>query len=130
MRPDQEAIQKLDPATAKNILKAECPTCNEDTVNLACPNDYFVQGKPTENTLAYPYHNLAMICYSDYIEVMGRETDCISSKNGQQKLPRLQLKPKGWRDLCNATFAVINYHREQIGIGRWGYYEQKAEPEK
>jgi len=129
VEPDQEAVARIDSATAKIILQANCPTCNDSTVRLSCDDDYYVDRDKTQTTIEYPYHNLAMICYVGYVEIMGRQTDCVSNWN-REKLPRIKIKTKGDEPLCNAAFAVINHAREQKGIGAWEYYKQKAEPEK
>lgn len=125
--PDEDAVSQIDPATAKAILQANCSACEETSVWLTCDDDYFINGK--EINIEYPYHDLAMICYVGYIEIMGRQTDCVSKWN-REKLPRLELQAKDSDGLCNAAFAVINNAREQKGIGAWQYYKQKAEPEK
>jgi|GEM_PF-3581982 len=129
LSPDSEVLQNLDPAMAKSILQANCPTCNNSTIGLSCDNGYFIDAGKTQSVIEYPYHNLVVICYSGYLEVKGRQTDCVSS-NGKSKLPQIELKVDQGKKLCNATFSVINHAREQRGIGTWDYYSQKAEPEK
>jgi hypothetical protein len=129
VEPDQSEIAKIDPTMAKTILQRSCPTCNDSTVRLNCADGYFVDRDKRQTTVEYPYHNLAMICYIGYVEIMGRQTDCVSSWN-REKLPRIEIKAEGSEQLCNAAFAAINHAREQKGIGAWDYYKQKAEPEK
>ena len=129
VEPDEDEVGRIDPATAKAILQASCPTCNDTGVILNCTDDYFVDQGRSKSIIEYPYHNLAMICYIGYIEIMGRQTDCVSKWN-REKLPRIEIKAEGNEQLCNAAFAVINHAREQKGIGSWEYYKQKAEPEK
>jgi len=129
VEPDEDVVAKIDPVTAQSILQKHCPTCSETGVQLNCPADYFIEQDRTQSTILYPYDDLAMICYVGYIEIMGRQTDCVSSWN-REKLPRIEIKAEGNKQLCEAAFAVINHAREQKGIGAWKYYKQKAEPEK
>ncbi len=130
VRPDNDVLKQLDPELAKNLLQAKCPSCSDSKINLSCDDGYFVDAAKTQSSIDYPYHNLVVICYIDQIEIKGRETDCISASNSNRgQLPKVQLRTKDWKQLCNATFAVINNHRELQGIGAWGYYQQKAMPE-
>ena len=130
VRPDNDILKQLNPKIAKSLLQSKCPTCSDSKINLNCEDDFFVDEAKTQNSIDYPYHNLVMICYIERIDIKGRETDCISATNSnRRKLPKIQLRTKDWKQLCNATFAVINNHRELQGLGAWGYYEQKAVPE-
>jgi hypothetical protein len=130
VKPDNDVLKQLDPELAKNLLKSKCPTCTDSKINLSCEDGYFVDDAKTKNSIDYPYHNLVMICYSEWIDIKGRETDCISNSNSNRRqLPKVQLKTKDWKELCDATFAVINNYREKQGIEAWGYYQQKAMPE-
>jgi hypothetical protein len=130
VKPDNDVLKQLDPKLAKNFLKSKCPTCTDSKINLSCDDGYFVDEAKTQSSIDYPYHNLVMICYIEWIDIKGRETDCVSNSNSNRRqLPKVQLRTKDWKQLCNATFAVINSHREKQGIGAWEYYQQKAMPE-
>ncbi len=131
VRPDENAVKKLDPEVAKSFLRSNCPTCNDSTISLGCDNGYFIDESKTQTSIDYPYHNLVMICYGEQINIKGRETDCVSGSNSSnRRLPKVELKTQEGKKLCNAAFATINYYRERHGIGAWGYYQQKAMPEK
>jgi hypothetical protein len=130
VRPDNDVLKQIDPEKAKTLLKLKCPTCTDSKINLSCEDGYFVDEAKTQSSIDYPYHNLVMICYIERIDIKGRETDCISASNSNRRqLPKIQLRTNDWKQLCNATFAVINNHREKQGIGAWRYYKQKAMPE-